>query len=218
MSDCCTPKGYRQIFSEKNARAEAKNYRRKGLDATSRRIVELLNDRGIAGKTVLEVGGGVGAIQIELLKAGAAKAAGVELTPTYEAAAGELIKEAGLDDLVERRVMDFAENGQQVDPEDIVVMNRVICCYPDMAKLAGMAADHARNVLVMTFPRETWWIRLVLSGANLGFRVMRREFQVFVHSPSQIVATGEQHGLRKIADRPGFFWQMIALERVGKAA
>ena len=117
MSDCCTPEGYRLIFSEKNARAEAKNYRRKGLDALSRRIVELLNDRGIAGKTVLEVGGGVGAIQIELLKAGAAKAVGVELTPTYEAAAGELIKEAGLGDLVERRVMDFAENGQQVDPE-----------------------------------------------------------------------------------------------------
>jgi len=206
------------MFSEKNARAEAENYRRHGLDAPSRHIVELLKARGLAGKTVLEVGGGVGAIQIELLKAGAAKAVGVELTPTYEAAARELVKEAGLDDLIERRVMDFAENGQQVDPADIVVMNRVICCYPDMAKLAGMAADHARHVLVMTFPKETWWIRLALSGANFGFRVMRREFQVFVHSPSQIVATGEQHGLRTVADRAGFFWQMIGLERARELA
>ena len=205
------------MFSEKNAYAEAKAYRRKGLDANSSRIVELLRDRGLAGKTVLEVGGGIGAIQIELLKAGAAKAVDVELTPTYEAAASELIREAGFDDRVERRVMDFAEDGRQVDPADIVVMNRVICCYPDMAKLAGMAADHARKVLVMTFPRETWWIRLAVSSANLMFRVMRREFQIFVHPPSRIVATGEQHGLRKIADRPGFFWQMVALERVGSA-
>ncbi len=214
MSDCCTPKGYRKVFNEKSACKEAKNYRRKGLDATSRSIVDLLRNRGIGGRTVLEVGGGIGAVQIELLKAGAAKAVSVELTPTYEAVAAELISEAGLEHQVERRLMDFAENGQQVEPADIVVLNRVICCYPDMAKLAGVAADHARDVLVMTFPKETWWIRLVLSVANLGFRVARREFQVFVHSPKQIVATSERHGLRETINRSGFFWQMIALERV----
>jgi len=128
MSDCCTPKGYRKVFNGKSARKEAKNYRRKGLDATSRSIVDLLRNRGIGGRTVLEVGGGIGAVQIELLKAGAAKAVSVELTPTYEAAAAELIREAGLEHQVERRLMDFAENGQQVEPADIVVLNRVICC------------------------------------------------------------------------------------------
>jgi predicted nicotinamide N-methyase len=45
-----------QIFSEKNARAEAKRYRRKGLDGTSRRIADLLRERGVEGKTLLEVG------------------------------------------------------------------------------------------------------------------------------------------------------------------
>jgi hypothetical protein len=55
VSDCCTPKGYRQIFSEKNARTEARRYRRKGLDRTSRRIADLLTERGVEGKTLLEV-------------------------------------------------------------------------------------------------------------------------------------------------------------------
>ena len=86
MSDCCSPKGYRQIFSEKNARGEAKRYRRKGLDGTSRRIADLLKERGVEGKSLLEVGGGIGAIQIELLKAGIARGINVELTPTYEKA------------------------------------------------------------------------------------------------------------------------------------
>jgi len=40
VSDCCTPKGYRQIFSEKNAAGEAKRYRRKGLDGTFKRIFD----------------------------------------------------------------------------------------------------------------------------------------------------------------------------------
>src|SRR5438094_6060032 len=83
LSDCCTPRGYRTIFSEKSARSEAKRYRRKGLDRTSRRIADLLGERGVEGRTLLEVGGGIGAIQIELLKAGLTRATNVELTPTY---------------------------------------------------------------------------------------------------------------------------------------
>ena len=211
MSDCCTPKGYRQIFSQKAARREAERYRRKGLDPPSRRIVEFLKEQGVEGRTLLEVGGGIGAIQIELLKAGASRAVSIELTPTYEDAAGELLREAGLTDRVERRVMDFTEAGTDVESADIVVMNRVICCYPDMPKLAGAAADHTRGLLVMTFPRDRWWMHLGLSIANLGLRIMGRQFQIFVHSPELILATAAQHGLRTALNRPGVVWHTAAL-------
>ncbi len=140
MSDCCSPKGYRSIFSEKRAHAEARRYRRRGLDRTSRSIAELLKQQGIVGRTLLEVGGGIGAIQIELLRAGITRAVNIELTPTYEEAAQGLLREARLEDRVERRVMDFAEATGEVPTADIVIMNRVICCYPDMPKLAGTAA------------------------------------------------------------------------------
>ena len=130
MSGCCSPKGYRWVFSERNARAEAKRYRSKGLDATSRRIVDYLTSEGVAGMTVLEVGGGIGAIQVELLKAGAASAVSIELTPTYEDVARQLLDEAGLAERVERKVMDFAEASPAVEAADIVVLNRVVCCYP----------------------------------------------------------------------------------------
>jgi len=124
VSDCCTPKGYRQIFSEKSAAGEAKRYRRKGLDGTSKRIFDFIRERGVEGKTLLEVGGDIGAIEIELLKAGMARAVNVELTPTYEAAAGELVVETGLSDRVDRRVMDFAEAGPEVETADVVVWAR----------------------------------------------------------------------------------------------
>jgi SAM-dependent methyltransferase len=213
MTDCCTPQGYRQIFSEKNARAEARRYRRRGLDGTSRRIVDLIKKRGVEGKTLLEVGGGIGAIEIELLKAGMAQAVNVELTPTYEAAAGELLGESGLADRVERRVMDFAEAGVEVEAADVVVMNRVICCYPDMPRLAGAAAERARNVLVMSFPNDRWWTRLGLTVANFGFRVIRLQFQVFLHPPDLILAAVEQHGFRTKLNQRGLLWQVAALEK-----
>jgi len=209
VSDCCTPRGYRRIFSERSAHAAAARYRKKGLDGTSRRIVDLLLAQGVEGKTVLEVGGGVGAIQLELLRAGASRAVSIELTPTYEVAAAELLAETGLADRVERRVVDFVEAGSDVDAADIVVLNRVVCCYPDMPRLVGTAADHARGTLVLSFPKRRWWTRAVLAMGNGGFRITRREFHVFLHPPAGIRAEAEAHGLKARSDRPGLFWEVL---------
>ena len=213
MSNCCSPKGYRWVFSEKAARAEAKRYRRKGLDSTSRQIVDLLKAQGVAGRTVLEVGGGIGAIQIELLKAGAARATSIELTPTYEEVAAELLRETGLEDRVERHVMDFADAAATVSAADIVVLNRVICCYHDMPKLAGAAADHAQEVLALSFPRQGWWMRIGIAFMDLLLRIARREFQAFYHPPKRILNTCEQHGLRAIVKRSGIVWTVAGFRR-----
>jgi magnesium-protoporphyrin O-methyltransferase len=91
-------------------------------------MVEFLERRGIEGASVLEVGGGVGEIQIELLKRGAARAVNLELSPAYDAEASLLLQEAGLQDLAERRLHDIAVDPQDVEPADVVVLHRVVCC------------------------------------------------------------------------------------------
>lgn len=213
MSDCCTPKGYGWVFSERSARSQAKRYRRRGLDGPSQRIVDFLKKHGVEGRTVLEVGGGIGAVQIELLKAGAARATSIELTPTYEKAANELLVEAGFADRVERRIMDFAQAPETVGGADIVIMNRVVCCYPDMPLLVGAAADHAQQLLVMTYPKRNLWTRAGLGAGNVMFTLTRREFHLFVHRPADIVATSRAHGLRPVFDGSGFLWELAALSR-----
>ena len=195
------------------ARNEAKRYRRSGLDRTSRRIVDFVKAQGVEGRTVLEVGGGIGAIQIELLKAGASSAVSIELSPTYEEVAHELLREAGLSDRVERKVMDFVEADGQVPAADVVIMNRVICCYHDMPRLAGAAADHAQHLLVMSYPRGSLWIRAALALMNFVLWITRRGFHVFVHPPMQIVATAERHGLAPALDQRGLLWTVSALRR-----
>jgi magnesium-protoporphyrin O-methyltransferase len=214
VSDCCTPKGYRTIFSEKSAQSEAKRYRRKGLDKLSRRIAELIKKGGIEGRTMLEVGGGIGAIELELVTAGAARATSVELTPTYEEAASELLRERNLGDRVERRLGDFVEAGTDLEAADIVILNRVVCCYPDMPKLVSAAAERTRSTLVLTFPNNRWWTRLGLSLVNLVFRLLRVQFQIFMHPPDRILAEAERHGLRARLSQPGLVWQLAAFDRV----
>jgi len=215
VSDCCTPKGYGQIFSERSARVQARRYRRRGLDAMSTRIVTLLKEQGVEGLTLLEVGGGIGAIQIELLKAGLSRAVSVELAPTYEESAAELLRETGFEDRVERRVMDFVNAGAEIEAADIVVMNRVICCYSDLPRLAGAAADHTRGRLVMSFPKDRWLARVIVWMANVGMAITRREFRIFLHPISQILGVGKQHGLGLSVNRPGDFWQITAMQRGG---
>jgi magnesium-protoporphyrin O-methyltransferase len=214
MPECCSPKGYRWVFSERSAHAEARRYRRRGLDGTSRQIVDFLKTQGVEGKTLLEVGGGIGAIQIELLRAGASRALSVELTPTYEEVATGLLRDRGLSDRVERRVMDFAEAAAEVEGADIVILNRVICCYPDMPKLTAAAARHTNRVLVMSYPRRSWWTRMGFGLSNALLLLLRREFHIFVHSPQQIAATVRREGLEPMFSRQGPLWTVAAMRRI----
>jgi magnesium-protoporphyrin O-methyltransferase len=124
-----------------------------------------------------------------------------------------LLVEAGLADRVERKLMDFAEADGSVDAADVVVMNRVICCYPTCQSSLA-AAEHAKSVLVMSFPNHRWWTRVGLTVANFGFRVIRLQFRVFIHPPELIQAAVQQHGFRTKFNERGLLWQVNAFERI----
>src|SRR3954447_19358947 len=125
MACCCDPRGCDSFFGQRFARRVAKRYRKRGLDKTARRIVAFLEASGVEGATVLEVGGGVGEIQIELLKRGARRAVNLELSGAYEREARALLDEAGLPDRVERRMVDIAVAPESVERADAVVLHRV---------------------------------------------------------------------------------------------
>lgn len=214
MNDCChVPRGYEKLFGERAARRDAKRYRRKGLDDTGKRMVDFLRGQGLEGATVLEIGGGVGAIEVEVLRAGAERAVNVELSPYYQEAARALWHEAGVGDRAEYRVADVATDGKEVGAADAVVMHRVVCCYPDYDALVGAAAERSRRTLVMSFPRERRPIRIVVAAINLVARLLRWEHRSYVHPLAQILAAGERRGLRRVFEHDGLIWHIAALER-----
>jgi len=212
MASCCDPNGLTGMFDEKHARSKARRYRRDGLDAEARRIVEFLDER-IAGRTVLEVGGGIGAIQLELLRRGASNAENVEISPGYEAVALDLATERGVADRIVRRVADFAVDNASASAADIVVLNRVVCCYPDMPALVGPAARLTKRWLVLTFPADRWWVRAGFRTVSAAQALLRSRFRVFFHEPRAIVAAATAAGLRPLATHRGLVWQFAALER-----
>ena len=213
MTGCCEPRGYDRMFDSRAARRRAQRYRKRGLDRTERRIVDLIADRGVAGASVLEIGGGVGEIQVELLRRGARSATNLELSPAYDEEARRLLAEAGFGGRVDRRVADIAVDPGAAEPADVVVLNRVVCCYPDFPRLLGAAADRARRLLVFSHPPRNLLSRTVIGGENLGFRLTGSGFRVFAHPPEAMRAVLAEHGLRPVAPTAGRFWEVEAVTR-----
>jgi hypothetical protein len=176
-------------------------------------MVEFLGQRDMQGASVLEVGGGVGEIQVELLNRGAATAVNLELSAAYEDEALELLRAAGMEGRVKRRLHDIAVDPGAIEPADVVVLHRVVCCYPDYQQLLAAAADHARSLLVFSFPRYNAISRCLLAGQNLGFRIGRLRFRVYAHRPDAMLAVLRDHGLRPAVLHRGLAWQMAGLER-----
>jgi magnesium-protoporphyrin O-methyltransferase len=212
VTSCCRPESYGAFFSEKGARRALRRYRKRGLDPLSDRIASVVRERGVRGATVLEVGGGIGTLEIELLAAGAERATNVELSPEYEKAAAELAREHRVEERLERRIGDFVGDAG-VAQADAVVMNRVVCCYPDYDALVGAAAERARRLLVLTFPRERALVRAAFALMNLWLRLMRNDFRGFVHPVREMLDVAQRRGLTPVVDHRGAFWQLAALER-----
>jgi 2-polyprenyl-3-methyl-5-hydroxy-6-metoxy-1,4-benzoquinol methylase len=213
MSGCCSARGVDEFFTENVARRDARRYRRRGLDANAQRVVSFVRREGVDGRTVLEVGGGVGAIQLELLRAGAAASVNVELSAAYEPYAAQLADEAGLGGRTERRVLDFAMQGDEIAAADVVVLHKVVCCYPDYETLVGAAAGHAKHELALTFPRDVMWMRLGLAVINLLQRMRRRSFRVYLHPPAAVLAVANAHGLEPASRHRGLVWEFAGLTR-----
>ena len=213
MSGCCAPGDLDDLFTPAQAAADARSYRKKGLNAEARAIADAIRSIGVSDLTVLEVGGGIGAIQLELLRSGASHATNVELSRSYEAVSSELIAAAGYEGRVDRRIADFVTDADAIPAADAVILQRVVCCYPDVNALVAAAARHARRALVLTFPVDRWWGRGAVALVNAWPRLRGWRFRFYLHRTSTVIAAAEAEGMRLVERRKGMFWQMLILTR-----
>ncbi len=175
--------------------------------------MDFLSARGLDGATVLEIGGGIGEVHLELLRRGAQQATNLEISTSYEEEAARLLAGSGLGDRVTRRFLDIATEPGGVEPADVVVLHRVVCCYPDYERLLSAAASHARQLLVFSHPPRTLVTRLSFGLENLVRRLRRNDFRAFVHPPRAMVAVVESQGMAVRYRHRGLSWTVMGFER-----
>lgn len=211
--DCCTVNGLDQMFGPTMVKLDVQAYKQRGLSQLSKYIVDYLQSQGLAGQNLLDIGCGAGALLLELLKAGAERGMGVDASPAYIQAAKGLSEKRQMQDRVEYQVMDFAQEGEKVAAADIVLMQRVVCCYPKMQELVVPAAQHARRFLALVYPRSDWWMQSGALLLNFALTLIRRQFRFFIHPPEEIMAIVLAQGFAPVYHRLSGPWYVAIFQR-----
>lgn len=213
MASCCRAEPCEEMFgSESTAREDMEEYLRKGLGALESDMVDALPRTFLAnGSRVLEIGGGVGAIQAELLRRGASTGEVIELVGSYAPFAARLAEQLRLTGRTSFRVHDVLANPSAVEPADVVVMNRVVCCSADGLSLASYAASLTRGALLMSFPRSNLVTRTFAVTQRFVYRLLGRKYRAFVWPEDELVAAGERQGLAPVATGGGWLWRYVVM-------
>ena len=213
MDDCCDLAGYDTTFGDRFARRVVRRYGKRGLNATQRRLISFLVERGVQDASVLEIGGGVGDLHVELLRQGARHVTNLEISTSYEPLAAQLLEQTGLTERVTRRFLDIATSPDAVEAADIVVLHRVVCCYPDYERLLDAAGSHANKLLVFSHPPRNLITRSILAWDNFRRRVKGNDFRTSAHPPGAMVGVLTARGLTPTYRHRGFTWCVVGLER-----
>lgn len=210
---CCQCQGIEQMFDDRMARRQLRQYRRKGPAKATRRLLEAIAAGGIGGRTFIDVGGGVGAIQHDLMGRGAARGTSADASPAYLAAARTEAEARGYASRMRYVDGDFVERAGELEAADIVTLDRVVCCYPDMPAMLGAAASLARSSVGLIIPRGTRLMRFGVGVANLIQRLRRHPFRIYVHDPDEVEAVLAEHGMSRRYLRDGLVWRVMVLGR-----
>ncbi|MBA2255398.1 MAG: methyltransferase domain-containing protein [Chloroflexi bacterium] len=211
--DICGCDGFAEEFDRATAEGDLERFRQSGPDPTTRMLLEKLEASRAAGATVLDIGGGIGVVAQELLRAGAGHAVLVDASPASLAVARQAARDSNLLDRLQLVEGDFVRHAGAIDRADIVTLDRVVCCYRHVDALVGLASARAGRLLGLVLPRDRWLVRTAIRFMNVGFRLRRRAYRAYAHSNAHIDRLAASNGLQPRSESGTFFWRVVVYER-----
>src|SRR5712692_1305661 len=207
-------KGIAETFDDL-AHERCCKYKSNGLTDSSQVLLDFISNKGLVGKTVLEIGCGTGFFSLEILRHGASSCLGVDLSSAAIHEANEFTKESGLQDRVKFDVADAASTRQPTS--DVVVMDKVLCCYPDAEALLKTASDSSRELLGFVVPRDEGLMkpamRIGTALINLVEKLRKTGFRLYLHPLRSIDELLAQTGFQQTKKDKSRFWLIFLYTR-----
>ena len=211
--ECCQSDAIEEFMDREMAAKELRSYRSRGPDKTTRILLDALKEEGVRDSTLLDIGGGVGAIQHEFLQAGCPEAISVDASSAYlEAARDEARRHRHLDRLRQHHG-DFVQLAKEVPSADVVTLDRVICCYDDMDSLVRLSAERAKHLYGVVYPRDHALIKAFIWLENAYNRLRGSKFRAFVHATEAVDAVICSMRLGRVFARNTLLWQVHVYRR-----
>ena len=211
---CCHRCAASEQFDFRVALKDLQRFRRRGPDPSTRQILAAIQKRASrTNATLLDIGGGIGAIHHFMLEHGFERATHIDASEAYLSTARDEAKRLGHSDRVQFQLAAFPDEAFSVEDADVVTLDRVVCCDPDYERLLRAAASRARLFLVFSYPRARWVTRLFVALHNYTRRVIGRGFRSFVHPPAAMKAVLENAGMRQTWGGRTWTWAVDLFER-----
>jgi magnesium-protoporphyrin O-methyltransferase len=207
MQCCDTGAGTDRYFS-KYSKRYAKRFRKKGPDKPSRILIEELFALNISAGTVLDVGCGAGDVHLSLLEHGVATAVAVDISRGMLDQAAALAKERGLGDRVSYVHGDLIDVAGTIDPAEIVVLDKVVCCYADPETLLRMSGEKAKQFLALSYPGGSWLSACSFRFLDLLGRALRWSFHPYYHDPSELERIVQHLGFSEKFSGRTIMWKL----------
>lgn len=205
--------GCANVFGTREAENDLKRYRKDGPTKATKALIDAIVAEGVDGATLLDIGAGIGAIQLELLGAGVSNARFVDATEAYVTAARSEAERRGFGDRVAGRVGDFVTLAAEIEPADVVTLDKVVCCYADMPALLGRAAERARRVVGLVYPREVWWNRVASRVFDAWGWLTRDPTRWRLHQTADVDRVMADAGFERHDISHDFIWHVVLYRR-----
>jgi magnesium-protoporphyrin O-methyltransferase len=193
-------------FNAKRVAEELARYSRHGPGKTTRRIRDGLIAAGVRQGTVLDIGGGLGILSLELLDAGFSRAVVVEASSAFVTAGAELAARRGRGTTTEFVHGDLVGVASRLTPSTTVTLDRVVCCDPLYQPLLEHALRLAEHSVALSYPRDYWYPRLKMWSENVWRRWRGDSFRTFIHPPAAMTRFIESAGFTLASRRSSLSW------------
>jgi hypothetical protein len=200
-------------FTPARAQEELAQYRRRGPSGTARLILKSLSELAVTPRTLLDIGAGIGVLHHELLGHGVGRAVHLEAAAAYVAAAEQETARRGHQGRVLFRHGDFVSLASELGSAELVTLDRVVCCYPELDPLISLSAEKAERYYALSFPHDRWYVRTHTRWQNYLRRRAGNAFRTFVHPVTRIEALVRAAGFNVVRSCRTFVWAVLVCRR-----
>ena len=201
-------------FDRKYVAKELQLYHDEGPCKETQLLIDALIAEGVSDMTVLDIGGGVGVIQHELLKQGVSSCFSVEASTAYIEVAKEEAERQGHADSITHLHGDFVDLAAELPECDIVTLDRVICCYHDAVGLVERSTKLAKSMYGVVYPRDNLSTKIGGFFENMSYRIHRESFRFFVHPTKVVDKIVLSKGFERLFYQEEGMWQIVVYGRV----
>ncbi len=205
QAHCC---GADMFFDEKKAKKEYRKYVKKGPGKATKRLINQLSGFDVQNKTLIDVGGGIGAIQWWFLQQGGHRTTDIDASTGYlQLAASHAQKEAWSDkaDFVSGNCTEVYD---RLEDPDFITLDKVVCCYPDFMDILEKSCKKARHAIALSYPMDGLLATTMRNLAALYLSLKKNPFRPYIHPVRQIREIFSQHGFVRRQHTLAFPWHV----------